>query len=331
MQVAYIGKITDIQPIKDADFIESLTVVCGEGGKWRGTAQKGIFKVGDFCEAYLQDALLPKTERFAFMEKNDWRIRMRKFKGVPSECLIMPLAMHYTIEDEAKVGDVIPNIEKYQKPIPAKMAGLILGDFPSFIPKADEMNFQTVPEMIDQLKGNHYYVTVKCDGSSATFFKYNGHFGVCSRNLELKETEGNLLWKLAKDYKIIDNLPDGYAIQGEICGPSIQKNPMGLKEHDFFVFNVFEIVAHKYLDTVYFKEFVEHMRLRSVPFLTDPCFNQPFQFSSSHEDELRKLAEGCYENGKQREGIVIRPIQEMKTDKGERVSFKVINLLYKEA
>ena len=90
MAVAYIGKVIKINPIKGADRIESLEVVCGQGGKWMGTAQKGLHQVDDLVEVYLQDAILPQTDRFSFMDKYGYRVSMRKFKGVPSECLIMP-------------------------------------------------------------------------------------------------------------------------------------------------------------------------------------------------------------------------------------------------
>ncbi|QLQ04747.1 MAG: hypothetical protein HZY76_00635 [Anaerolineae bacterium] len=59
--LAYIGQVAQIYPIPEADRIESLEVVCGPGGRWRGTAVKGQFAVGDLCEAYLQDALLAKS------------------------------------------------------------------------------------------------------------------------------------------------------------------------------------------------------------------------------------------------------------------------------
>ena len=89
--LAYLGQVITIYPIPGADRIESLEVVCGNGGRWRGTAKKTEFAVGDLCEVYLQDALLPQTDRFAFLEQRGWRIRMMRLKGVPSECLIMPL------------------------------------------------------------------------------------------------------------------------------------------------------------------------------------------------------------------------------------------------
>ena len=46
-QQAYIGKIIEVNTIEGADFIESVTVVCGKGGRWMGTVQKGQFRMDD--------------------------------------------------------------------------------------------------------------------------------------------------------------------------------------------------------------------------------------------------------------------------------------------
>ena len=48
-----------------------------------------------------------------------------------------------------------------------------------------------------------------------------------------------------------------------------------------------------------------------------------------NDEELRIYAEGLYPNLKQREGVVIRPCDEMRVY-GERLSFKVVNLKYKD-
>jgi RNA ligase (TIGR02306 family) len=334
MAVAYIGKVVEVNPIEGADRIESVVVVCGGGGKWRGTAQKGLHHIDELVEVYIQDAILPQTERFAFMEKHHWRVSMKKFKGVPSECLIMPLDVSYwtmaSIESERVtnsgllIGTIIPNIEKYEKPIPPNMAGEVYGNFPThLIPKTDEPNFQSAPQLVEALKGKRCFITVKCDGCSATFYNHNGHFGCCSRNLELKDSPNNSMWRLARAYGLIEKLPNGTAIQAEIVGPGVLKNTMELKEVDMRVFNVYDILNRKYLDYHNFLAFTGAYELPTVP-LAYPVGD----FNVSTEEELRKLAEGNYENGHLREGIVIRPVIEEEV-LGERLSFKVINLSYK--
>lgn len=318
MGVAYIGKVIEVNPIEGADFIEGLTVVVGAAGKWNGTAKKGQIPMGALCEVYLQDALLPKTPEFAFMEKYGNVVKMRRFKGIPSECLIMPLTVSGDIGDD--IGE-LRGVMKYEKPLPANMGGDVLGFFPSFVPKTDEPNFQTVPEMVEYLRGKSFYSTVKADGSSATVYKYEGHFGCCSRNLELKETPGNAIWQIARQYDLENALRDGYALQVEICGPGIQGNPMGLKKVEPRLFNVYHIPSHSYLDGhAVWKLFDWFPKVDVVD------FGKTFEFQS--DEELRHYAEGFYPNGKNREGVVIRSITEAQVN-GQRISFKVINLAYK--
>ena len=88
VRLSYIGKILEIWPIDGADFIESATVVCGEGGKWRGVVKKGAFKEGDICTVYLPDAIVCASEELMFLKDSGWRVRMRRFRGTPSEVVI---------------------------------------------------------------------------------------------------------------------------------------------------------------------------------------------------------------------------------------------------
>ena len=39
-----------------------------------------------------------------------------------------------------------------------------------------------------------------------TVYLNNGEFGVCSRNMELKETEGNAYWKVARELDLQNKL-----------------------------------------------------------------------------------------------------------------------------
>jgi RNA ligase (TIGR02306 family) len=324
-KLVYIGKIIAIEPISGADRIEQADVVCGAGGKWHGVVVKGQFQIGDLARVYLQDGLLPQTEEFAFMAKLGYRVRMARFKGVPSECLIMPLNIQapFTVAVGSDITEFC-DVEKYNKPLPASMAGDALGNFPSFIPKTDEPNFQTVPDMLAALRGQPWQATVKCDGSSVTTYWYDGHFGVCSRNLELKEADHNTLWQLARAYKLEEHLAgSSMALQFEIVGPGIQGNPMGLKRVEGRLFNIYDITRREYYENRYVFELGGEIGMPTVEIAVE---GDSFDLD---EDALRKLAEGLYPNGKQREGIVIRPLTEQRVN-GERLSFKVINLLYRD-
>jgi len=322
----YVGEIISISDIENADFIQHAIVVCGEGGRWSGIIRKGEFVVGDLCEVYLQDSLLPRIERYAFLEKNKYRIKMMRMRGIPSEVLIMPLSV-----DEKEIGEDITeglNVEKYVKEIPAVLSGLAKGNFPSFIPKTDEPNFQSVPKMIEELNGKNCYVTLKNDGSSCTVYNKDGEFSVCSRNLEMKENEKNAFWQVANKYNLREVLKDkNIAIQFELVGPGVQKNPMGLKELDGRLFNIYDIDTHAYMDSYAVKKFSEDYKFPMVEIIS---WDEIFVYED--DEQLRKMAEIKYQNGSQGEGIVIRPMEETHIifkRHPTRLSFKVINLLYK--
>lgn len=324
---AYVGEIKDIQPIKGADFIVSATVDCGNGGLWMGTVKKGDFKTGDYAEVYLQDALLPETEQFEFMKAYKYRVSMRRFKKVPSECLIMPMQLNMTKYGVKGTSiDEVREVKKYNKPIPACLGGEALGVFPTYIiPKTDEPNFQTMKRLVYELDGMKYYATVKADGSSGTIYRDSEHFGCCSRNLELKNTTNPIVWRLAEKYELEKLLPDLHAVQFEMVGPGIQGNRMGLKEIDMRVFNIWSIEKRRYLDAEMMFDVCEKLKLPTVEVV---AWNQLFDFQNN--EWLRKMAEGKYSGTKeQREGIVLRPMIETIVD-GHRLSFKVINLLYKD-
>jgi RNA ligase (TIGR02306 family) len=173
------------------------------------------------------------------------------------------------------------------------------------------------------MKGINCYISVKMDGTSATFSNYNGDIHVCSRNLSKKESDKNIYWIIFKKYKLEEVLKElgNFAIQGEICAPGIQKNPIGLKEPELFIFSIFNIDKSLYLDYRDLLSVCNKYNLKTVPIEKE---NIVFDFNL---DQLLEMAKGKYENtGKNREGIVIRPMIETysKILKG-RMSFKVIN------
>lgn len=319
--LAVIGNITTTAPIPGADRIQSATVNCGSSGTWQGVIGKDI-NAGDAVTVFLQDALLPPNSRWAFMEKHNWRVRMARFKGAPSECLIIPgaLDMPPGTDLTAELG-----VTKYEKPVSISMQGDAIGAFPDFIPKTDEPNFQTILNINELMKSGDWYVTEKADGTSCTtWVDYNlrgfhGEYHVCSRNYKLREFSHNgrqnIYWQAARKYKL-DRLMPGYALQFEIIGPGIQGNPMGLKDLEIRVFSLFHVPQQRYCE---YSELLDIARSLNLPLARKiECEHRAY----SH-DELLKLAEIKYANGKPGEGIVIRA-------NDSSWSFKVLNLLYKD-
>jgi hypothetical protein len=314
-KIAVVGCIAEINPIDGADFIQQAVVLCGDAGRWSGVVGKDV-ELGDLVMVFLQDAVLPPDERWAFMEKHHWRVRMARFKKVPSECLIIKGApkMPPGTDLAEELG-----VTKYEKPIPAGMAGEFIGPFPPLIPKTDEANFQTVPDLIARMGSDPWYATEKADGTSCTVYNDEDGMHVCSRNWELKEftaTGGsNAYWKVARHYGM-ERLPQGLALQFEVVGPGIQSNPMGLASLEARAFSLRDIRAHQTLPWTALVRETQALYMPTARFVDNG-------YRRLSDDELRKMAEITYPNGKPGEGIVIRAMD-------SSWSFKVINLLYKD-
>jgi len=325
--LVYIGKVIEKNPIPNADLIESLTVVCGKGGKWNGIAKKeDKFEIGSLCNVYLQDSILPKLPEFSFMEKNQYRVKMQRMRGVPSEVLITK------VKFSGNVGDDITQqagVTKYEKPISASLKGDVKGPRPFWIPKTDEQNFQAVQLSVETLIGKKFYSTVKYDGTSGTIYRKGDEFGCCGRNMEFKRSNANIFWNLCEKYDLENKLPDNTVIQFEAVGPRIQKNPLKLKEPEMRCFDLMQLDDKgrfwEYKNGIDWLAFCQQF---SIPHAKVLSMGEVFETSDA--DELRRMAEIKYEeSGKTGEGIVIRSLYGVKV-LGERISFKVINLNYKD-
>ena len=201
--------------------------------------------------------------------------------------------------------------------------------FPSFIPKTDEQRMQSYPELLDEINEIPVYITTKLDGTSMTVYHFEGEYGICSRQMMLKTDDGNIYAEVADKLALEEILTHigNYAIQGELVGPKIQGNKLGLTERQFFAFNVFDIDEHKYLDYDDFIEFCRMIGVTTVPINYANVLLNNFTLES-----ILVSAKGDYNlfgfnnSTWPREGIVIRPMVETVSKiLRSRLSFKVIN------
>lgn len=320
-----IEEIKEIKPIEGADMIEVVRV-----RDWWVVSKKGEFNVSDACLYFEIDSFLPIKPQYEFLlrgsapkkmlvdgvKKEGIRLKTIRLRGQLSQGLVLPLPDGIFGEIGTDVSELLEVI-KYEAPIPPELSGKVKGNFPGFIPKTDEERIQN---MSDILTG--FYASEKLDGTSVTFYKKDGVFGVCSRNLELLEGE-TTQWKKAKEIDLHNKLPDNFAIQCELIGEGIQKNPLKINGHEVFAFNVYNIQAGIYLNYTDFVGFCTSLGIKTVPIVSDN-FSLPKSVS-----ELLEIAEGksLLNNESEREGIVIRPKIEMQY-KGSRLSFKAISNKY---
>jgi RNA ligase (TIGR02306 family) len=306
-------------------------------GGWNVVVAKNVgHKVGDlviYCEI---DSFLPVREEFEFLRKSSYkkmgdqegfRLKTIRLRGQVSQGLILPISVLnppdtniYVEPFEGLEVTEMLGIVKYEPPIPAELAGKVKGGFPSFIPKTDEERVQNLTSEYDgwRFQSKHqFYVTEKLDGSSATFYFKDGVFGVCSRNLELLETEGNTFWKVARQLKLEEWLgthETNYSIQGELIGESVQGNPYKIKGQTVRFYNAFNIDTQEYLGFPDFIKLIDSMGLETVPVL-DINFMLP-----DTVEELLKYADAKSASNPNfdREGVVIRSFD-------RTISFKVIS------
>ena len=314
-KLASIRKIAAVRPIPGADAIECVTV---DG--WDVVSKRGEFSVNDLV-VYLEiDSWVPH-ELAPFLSKDKEprefngvkgeRLKTIKLRGQISQGLILPLSClphSLGFAFAASEGEDVTEwlgIQKWERPINPQLAGLAKGNFPSFIPKTDQERIQNIKHVLED-REERYEVSIKLDGSSFTAFHRDGHFGVCSRNLELKPSDTNAFWQVANKYLLERTLPamGNFAIQGELVGPGIQGNQENLKELELYVFDVFDIDAQTYLDSSSRYDFVETLKLEQIPIL--------FYYRKAPEtlEEILKLAEGPSLNPKaNREGLVFKSLR----------------------
>ena len=328
-KLASIQIIENISPIPDANVIRVANVL-----GWKVVIKEGQFNIGDRCVFVEIDAVFPPKPEFAEFLKRSNRLKTIRLRGQVSQGVCLPMSIlppgDYNVGDDVTA---ILGITKYEPPIPACLAGEVKGAFPSCIPKTDEPRAQVSQDLLNKYQGQKFYCTEKLDGSSTTYYLKDEQFGVCSRNLEMKYTENNTLWKLANYYEIenkLRKLKFNVAIQGECIGEGIQKNVYKLRGQKFYIFNIFHIDEHRYLNLSEIQEALLTMNHNAViPLELVPLINV---IELPHSvDELVQLSLGASALNKEalREGLVFRLYEKeiWDADLG-RVSFKAINPEY---
>lgn len=352
-----IQKIEKLYPIiflNDDDVAEEATnIELAQVLGWHVVVQKGLYKEGDLCIYAEIDSIFPELPVFEFLRPKKFRIKTVKIKGQVSQGICFPIsilneipgiavssaygielgtgveAIHIKIEEDVELTDIIGVIQ-YDPDLAAERNGQAYfggskGNFPGFLKKTDQTRIQAMPKLLAKYKGQKFVITEKLDGSSMTAYNFNDEKEICSRNLKVKEDEKNAFWKVNLKYDILNRIPAGFAIQGELVGPGVQKNKYKLAELDVYFFDVYDINKSEYLYPEEAEEFIKKLDLKFVPNLG--VIELP-----DSVDELVKLSEVTTSALAPvlREGLVFKASKELgkKEDENQkigRLSFKVIS------
>jgi len=303
-KLASVQTVKAIKPIEGADRIEIVQIL-----NWDCVARKGEYQVGDNVIYFEIDSLLPDIPAFEFLKGSSWsqklnkyKISTHKFRNQISQGLVMPInqlkdiyfQIHkrdkYCTPDvahpEEHVGADLTEtlcIEKYEPPVSNGPLGDII-HHEWYIPKTDEERIQVcatdvLPEYMKS-EQEDWYSSIKLDGTSCTVGLFDDAFLIGGRNQFYKDenmyttTVNKYFENGAKEkfenHKAINGIY--VAFQGELCGPGIQGNKLGLKEKEWFIFNAFVSKTGKngsYVkcDLLYMLKLCEEFGLKHVPLI----------------------------------------------------------------
>jgi RNA ligase (TIGR02306 family) len=348
-KLATIEKIHSIQPHPNPE-VEKLEI--GKIKEWPVVIPKGQFANGQLVVFIQIDSIVPEIPEFEFMRRQKFRVWNAKFKGAPSQGLVMySLSLNKYLNiisdnpasetgidvKQYNEGDDVTEllgITKYEKPLDLSIRGDAVGGFPTHLVSiTDEENLLNNPKTLEEFRGQECYLTVKADGSSMTVIYDGEKVRVCSRRLEQKEGSG--FWLFAEALGLPDKLKElkkSVAIQAEACGGKIQGNPMGLTLPSFFVFNVKEIDTGKWYGYREIADFCSSLQIPMVKLVREPfIFDETWTIDTLQA--IANLTEYTTAKGETRkaEGIVLRPTTpKFSAVLGHSLSVKILNQDYKQ-
>ena len=344
-KLASVQRVLEKKQIAGADLVEAYRV-----NGWWVVDKKDAYKVGDlvvYCEvdSWMPHHLAPFLTKDGKQPKEylgikGERLKTAKLRGQLSQGLLLPL------DHEANNGDTILNMywdsvdadDDSDYTIPEEgydltsLLGIVKwedtrymanmdaqGSFPDFIPKTDQERVQNLDRTLEKYFGQSFEVTVKRDGSSLTAFVNGEESGVCSRNVNLKETEYSAFWAAANSLCLIPKILStgrNLALQGELMSQKIQGNYEKVQGIEWNCFDIYDIDARKYLLPKERRELCKQLNIPHIKVVEE-------DFVLCHNvDQLLEMAEGPGVNpGVKREGLCFK---HNKTD----FSFKAISNSY---
>jgi RNA ligase (TIGR02306 family) len=324
-KLASIQKVWKIEPIENADRLE-LAHVMG----WQCVVNKGQFKEGDTGVYFEIDSFLPIRPEFEFLRSSSYkktdimgegfRVKTMKFRGQISQGLFLQEDTFGELSPELPVGcDVTEwlGVKKWEIEERATTGGTVIGNLPYDVPHTDECRVQAEPELIKAFSGLEYYISTKMDGSSHSISIDENGFHVCGHNYEYKDDGSSSFYEFVKDREYENNMLHAMlvfnistlTVQGEFCAPGIQKNPLRLTKPEWYVFTVRE--NGKRVGLKRMKELCNAMYMKTVP-IEEIGEDLPSKYPTV--ESLLERADGNYETGGRKEGIVIRTTEPIYND-----------------
>jgi len=281
---------------------------------------------------------------FEFLRQKKFIVKTHKIRGVCSQGIVFPIDIltnvgvdlnTFELHDGMDLTELL-GIVQYVEPEPANLGGIAKGHFPINQLSSDEERIENLNEVYSRMREYKYVVTEKLEGTSSTFFLGVTEFGVCSRSLNLKESENNTFWKVARKLNIEEKMRKyaevheivNFNIQGEVVGEGIQSNIYKLKGQTVRLYAAFNIDTQTYFEYEQFLSMVSEMELETCPIIYtdyelpenfDDLFELVDNFKTTFGNSVGKfVAEGLVFVAKN-----VKPYETITRSSFGRLSFKV--------
>jgi RNA ligase (TIGR02306 family) len=285
------------------------------------------FKVGDKAIFIEPDTLVDcKLPQFIFLDNHE-RIKVRKFRGVISQGLLIKAPSIANVGDN--YWDALM-LQHYDPELTLTTGGDNEVAPNCLAPQYDVENLTKYPDVFDNL--DYVNITAKIHGTSARFVYWDNKMHVGSRATWKRESDSSVYWKAFKLYPGIEAFCKeypGFVVYGEVYGPKIQNLTYGIKQGSlaFAAFDVF--------DSVHTKSFLKPLAIREVTenkyFPWVHCYHSKILFNLDMIKELAELDDPIAKKNnlvQLTEGIVVRSIVERHHPEIGRCILKQISNRY---
>lgn len=321
-----IIEIGELHPHPNADRLVLTTV-----GGWQVVVGCNQFEAGDRA-IYIPPDFTVDVARpeFAFLanktSKDRMRIRVAKLRGEISQGLLIPLPDE--IAQQFELGDDVSkalDIQRYEPPLDHNSPERATTGPALLSHKFDIENYQRYSEIF--LPGERLIVTEKIHGANTRFVYYDERLHVGSRTEWWEDSPTNIYWKALRSagdgaIELAKALPDT-TIYGEAYG-RVQKLKYDADpgEVRLAIFAAMRTDG-SWVDTLDLRAQCESAVVAFVPVL-DSIINDAagIERAKALAEENSSLASHM------REGVVLVPQSERKTDDGERVALKLVSNRY---
>jgi RNA ligase (TIGR02306 family) len=323
-----IETIEKVYPHPNADRLSLAKV---QGLSFQFVIGKDQFVPGDKVlyfpiDSVLSQEVLEKLNMVGKLSGKDKnRIKTIKLRSEISQGLVTPVGKFLTPEQEKLSPEEITallGVTKYEPPVQISQTGILMG-LPDGYSTYDIEGADRYQEVVDLMMDMEIVVMEKMEGTNFSTVKAEEQIFVNQRNNTIVEKDDvkNSFWDIARNSGLINWLKQkselNLGVYAEFCGPKIQDNIYGLKNHSLFIFDI-----KKNFKWVGFEEFKKLTQELDIP-------TAPVIFEGLLKDFLKGKTVQEASNGFSvvnpqvlREGIVIKPKIEQNHPKLGRLIIK---------